>query len=100
MKSITIRKVPEPVHRQLRVRAAKNGRSLEAELRAVLLKLAHFESGGAKAPTLSKAAEAHGDENRDAIMLTEHDVSAGPDAAMRKVRNILREDLASGANAA
>ena len=99
MKSITIRKVPEPVHRQLRVRAAKNGRSLEAELRAVLLKLAHFESGGAKAPTI-KAIDARNADGEEAINLTERDALTDPDAAMRKVRSILREDVASGSNAA
>jgi plasmid stability protein len=36
MPSITIRKVPEGVHRALRVRAAKHGRSTEAEVRAIL----------------------------------------------------------------
>lgn len=36
MASITIRNVPEEVHRALRVRAAQNGRSAEAEIRNIL----------------------------------------------------------------
>lgn len=36
MSSITIRKLPDGVHRALRVRAAKHGRSTEAEVRAIL----------------------------------------------------------------
>ena len=36
MASITIRNVPEDVHRALRVRAAQHGRSAEAEIREIL----------------------------------------------------------------
>lgn len=36
MKSITIRNVPDEVHRALRVRAARHGRSAEAEIRDIL----------------------------------------------------------------
>lgn len=36
MASITIRNVPDAVHRALRVRAAQHGRSTEAEIRAIL----------------------------------------------------------------
>lgn len=36
MPSVTIRNVPEEVHRAIRVRAAQHGRSIEAELRAIL----------------------------------------------------------------
>lgn len=36
MASITVRNVPEEVHRALRVRAALHGRSAEAEIRAIL----------------------------------------------------------------
>jgi plasmid stability protein len=34
--TLTIRKVPDAVHRALKVRAAQNGRSTEAEVRAIL----------------------------------------------------------------
>lgn len=36
MRSITIRNVPDEVHRAIRVRAANNGRSAEAEIREIL----------------------------------------------------------------
>lgn len=36
MSSITVSKVPEEVHRALRVRAAQHGRSTEAEIREIL----------------------------------------------------------------
>ncbi len=36
MRAITIRNVPDEVHRALRVRAALHGRSAEAEVRAIL----------------------------------------------------------------
>ena len=36
MASITVRNLPDEVHRALRVRAAQNGRSTEAEIREIL----------------------------------------------------------------
>lgn len=36
MTSITIRNVPDEVHRALRIRAAMHGRSTEAEIRSIL----------------------------------------------------------------
>jgi plasmid stability protein len=36
MASITVRNIPEETHRALRVRAAQNGRSTEAEVREIL----------------------------------------------------------------
>ncbi|MBE7245221.1 MAG: Arc family DNA-binding protein, partial [Actinomycetospora chiangmaiensis] len=43
MASITIRNVPDAVHRALRVRAAQNGRSTEAEIRHLLEQAARSE---------------------------------------------------------
>ncbi|HEX2886286.1 FitA-like ribbon-helix-helix domain-containing protein [Vineibacter terrae] len=43
MASITIRNVPDEVHRALRVRAAMHGRSTEAEIRDILEKAAKPE---------------------------------------------------------
>lgn len=37
MSTLTIRKLPDDVHARLRVRAATNGRSMEAEVRAILV---------------------------------------------------------------
>lgn len=36
MPSITVRNVPDEVHRAIRVRAARHGRSIEAEMRIIL----------------------------------------------------------------
>ena len=36
MPSVTVRNVPDEVHRALRVRAAQHGRSAEAEIRKIL----------------------------------------------------------------
>ncbi|MDR1989169.1 MAG: Arc family DNA-binding protein [Acidobacteriaceae bacterium] len=43
MASITIRNVPDEVHRAIRVRAATNGRSTEAEIRDILERAAKPE---------------------------------------------------------
>lgn len=44
MAMLTVRNLPEEVHRALRVRAAKHGRSTEAEVRAILLDAVKPES--------------------------------------------------------
>ncbi len=36
MRAMTIRNIPEETHRALKIRAQKNGRSTEAEVRAIL----------------------------------------------------------------
>ncbi len=36
MANVTVRNLPDEVHRALRIRAAKNGRSTEAEIREIL----------------------------------------------------------------
>ncbi len=61
MASITIRNVPDEVHRALRVRAALHGRSAEAEIRNILEQAAKPE-GRLKLGTLlaSIAREAEG----------------------------------------
>jgi len=43
MPSITIRNVPDEVHRAIRVRAATHGRSTEAEIRSILEQAARPE---------------------------------------------------------
>ena len=43
MPSVTIRHVPDEVHRAIRVRAAQHGRSAEAEMRAILEELKRKE---------------------------------------------------------
>ncbi|MFS8047254.1 FitA-like ribbon-helix-helix domain-containing protein [Rhizobium sp. BR 314] len=61
MVSITIRNVPEEVHRAIRVRAALHGRSAEAEIRSILEQAAKPD-GRLKLGTLltSIAREAEG----------------------------------------
>ncbi|MEM8772056.1 MAG: plasmid stability protein stbC [Pseudomonadota bacterium] len=90
-KSITIRKVPEPVHRHWRVRAARNGRSLEAELRAALMSVAKSKGPRQARDIPAKAAvsvSAHSSE----IPLTEAEVSDDNQDALKRVRNILRRE--------
>jgi len=43
MPSVTIRNVPDEVHRAIRIRAAQHGRSTEAEIRDILEKAAKPE---------------------------------------------------------
>lgn len=43
MPTLTVRNLPDEVHRALRVRAAQNGRSTEAEIRDILEKAAKPE---------------------------------------------------------
>ncbi|EGF90500.1 putative plasmid stability protein y4jJ [Asticcacaulis biprosthecium C19] len=41
MAAVTIRNLPDETHRALKIRAATNGRSTEAEIRAILEAAAH-----------------------------------------------------------
>lgn len=43
MPSITVRNIPDEVHRAIRVRAAQHGRSTEAEVRSILEQAARPE---------------------------------------------------------
>jgi plasmid stability protein len=45
MANLNIRNVPESTHRRLRLRAARKGRSMEAEARTILEKAVRGESG-------------------------------------------------------
>lgn len=45
MPILTIRNVPEDVHARLRIRAARAGRSMEAEVRAILEEAVTEEAG-------------------------------------------------------
>lgn len=75
MPSITIRNVPDEVHRAIRVRAARHGRSAEAEIRVILEQAAKPEgrlllgsllaSIAREAGGLSNAEAAHFDQIRD-----------------------------------
>lgn len=65
MPSITIRNVPEDVHRALRVRAAMHGRSAEAEIRSILEQAAKPE-GRLKLGTLLTSIAREAGELTDA----------------------------------
>jgi plasmid stability protein len=52
MAILNIRNLPEEVHRRLRVRAAKAGRSMEAEARAILTATCSAEETRQPAPAL------------------------------------------------
>lgn len=86
MKSITIRQVPEETHRLLRIRAARNGRSLEAELRAVLGALTRPRPAQRAPERAGSAPES------ECLPLTEKDISIDAMQARRKVRDILRRE--------
>ncbi|MFN0025177.1 MAG: FitA-like ribbon-helix-helix domain-containing protein [Parvularculaceae bacterium] len=76
MPSVTVRHVPEEVHRRLRIRAARNGRSMEAELRQVLALAAGLRPAPVAAPEATEPAK----EAESARMPTE---------VYRKLRDIL-----------
>lgn len=57
MPTLTIRNVPEEVHRALRLRAAANGRSVEAEVRTLLAAAARDTSGVAEERRAFEAEE-------------------------------------------
>lgn len=85
MKSITIRNVPEEIHRRLRVRAAQNGRSLEAELRALLGAIARVNSGASRPEPQRKTGGDH-------LHLTGKDLAIDAAQARRKVKRILERE--------
>jgi plasmid stability protein len=78
MAVLTVRNVPEEVHRALRVRAAQHGRSTEAEVRAIL-EAAVKPEGRVKLGTLLA-------EMSRRAGLTNEDVEA-LERAMREVRD-------------
>jgi len=96
MKSITIRKVPEPVHRNLRVRAAKNGRSLESEIRAIFVALSRPRRGASNPPSAPRQSSALDPASAAPVLiempLNEEDISIGAGPALKKVRSILRRE--------
>jgi plasmid stability protein len=75
MANLTVRNIPEDVHRALRVRAARHGRSTEAEIRDILEKAAKPEGRlklgsllvaiAREAGGLTDAEAAHFDRLRD-----------------------------------
>ena len=80
MPSITIRNVPEEVHRALRVRAAMHGRSAEAEIRDILEKAAKPEGRVKLGSLLANIGRQAGvtDEDVDSLSLLRDRSPADP----------------------
>jgi plasmid stability protein len=66
MPTLTIRNLPEPVHRRLRLRAAAAGRSVEAEVRAILAAACAEADAPASAAELQAVVDALYGEGRPA----------------------------------
>jgi plasmid stability protein len=63
MANVTIRNLPDDVHAALRVRAARHGRSTEAEIRAILAHSVHADAALKIGTELRRfGAELHGVE--------------------------------------
>lgn len=93
MPSITVRNIPEQVHRRLRIRAAKNGRSMEAELRAVLALVTGLgrekpESKGES--DLNANGSAPPAVSGDDLVLDENEMLLREGDTLQKVRAILK----------
>lgn len=80
MAVLTVRKVPEEVHRALRARATKHGRSAEAEVRSILEEalLADSDSRvGDELATLGRALN-FTDDDIDAVLAQRDPTPAQP----------------------
>jgi antitoxin FitA len=65
MAAVTIRNLPEEVHRALKVRAALHNRSTEAEMRAILEAAVHPKGRVLLGTALSQASQEMGLTNAD-----------------------------------
>jgi antitoxin FitA len=65
MASITVRNVPDEVHRALRVRAATHGRSTEAEIREILESAVKPQERLRMGDALAGIGRNHGLEDQD-----------------------------------
>lgn len=98
MPSVTIRNIPDEVHRRLRIRAAKNGRSMEAELRAVLAIVAGVARSRTALAASGDAAEAVVEALPDSEPAAPEKVySLPPDSALNKVRELLKTQISEDA---
>lgn len=71
MAMLTVRNLPDDVHRALRVRAAQHGHSTEAEVRAILLDAVKPESRLLMGDALAALGQEMGITNEDIDKLTE-----------------------------
>ena len=69
MAILTVRNVPDEVHRALRMRASQHGRSTEAEIRYILEKAVKPEQRLRLGDQLNQLAQAHGLINSDIELL-------------------------------
>jgi antitoxin FitA len=60
MPAVTVRKLSEKTHRALKLRAARNGRSTEAEIRAILNEAVAAKNGSRAEPGLGTQLAALG----------------------------------------
>jgi antitoxin FitA len=80
MASITVRNIPDEVHRALRVLAARHGRSTEAEVRTILEQAAMAEARAPMGQSLRAIWSEHGltDEEAAAIERARDTIPARP----------------------
>ena len=79
MPAITVRNLPEGTHRALKVRAAKHGRSAEAEVRAILEAVLYPE----KRPKLGSELAAFGKQFGGVSLDVERDATATDPAVFK-----------------
>ncbi len=80
MATLTIRNVPEEIHRAIRIRAAHTGRSTEAEVRAILELAVQASQSLKLGDALMQIAQSHGllDEDVSALEASFRRPSATP----------------------
>ena len=83
MPSITIRNIPDEVHRAIRVRAAAHGRSAEAEVRSILEQAAKPEGRVKLGSLLASIAREAGGLSDEELALFENARDKTPAQPMR-----------------
>ena len=73
MASITVRNIPDEIHRALRIRAAQHGRSTEAEIRIILEQAARPEGRRLMGTALSAIWGANGLTEDEAALIESAD---------------------------
>ncbi len=84
MPSITVRNLSEDIHRGLRIRAARRGRSMEAEIREILA-----IASGVRRPASGAAAPSPQPESRPEARPDPRTGARVPEEVMDKLREIL-----------
>ena len=83
MPSITVRNIPDEVHRAIRVRAAMHGRSAEAEVRSILEQAAKPEGRVKLGSLLASIAREAGGLSDEELALFENARDKTPAQPMR-----------------